>query len=142
MRFSIDYRISIEILLLCRYLQEQDKVVNSKSLSLYLGLPASSIRDIMSKLSASGLIHSKIGGAGGIELLKPLDEITAYDVYVAVEDKGSLMRFDQHKTINENRLRVLIENDSLDVEKAMEERLKAYALSSYYDDYTKELDLE
>ena len=58
------------------------------------------IRTLMSDLKRAGLIDTK-RGPGSIKLLKPLDQVTFYDVYVAVEkNKDELFNFHEHVNLN------------------------------------------
>lgn len=55
------------------------------------------IRRILQQLKAAGLI-TVARGSGGADFVKPLDEITFYDVYNAVEcvDSGELFHFHEN----------------------------------------------
>jgi len=57
------------------------------------------IRKILTKLKSAGLI-TVARGTGGIEVIKPLKEITFYDVYVAIEPFENNELFNFHKNPN------------------------------------------
>lgn len=57
------------------------------------------IRKILTKLKSVGLI-TVARGTGGIEVIKPLKEITFYDVYVAIEPLENNELFNFHKNPN------------------------------------------
>ncbi|MDO5146916.1 MAG: Rrf2 family transcriptional regulator [Eubacteriales bacterium] len=62
----------------------KDKKVTSRLLSLSTGVNSVTIRTILSSLKKDGLVSVKFG-TGGTTLNCPLDEISLYRVYVAIE---------------------------------------------------------
>lgn len=90
------------------------------------------IRKILTKLKSAGLI-TVARGTGGIEVTKPLKEITFYDVYVAIEplEDGELFNF--HKNPNPKcpvgkNIHKLLDSKLETIQKAMEDEMKKYTL--------------
>lgn len=99
MQISTKFTIAIHILTAAEYFGK-DRKVTSDLLSSSIGSNPVIIRNIMSDLKNAGLIETK-RGPGGITITKPLDQITFYDVYEAVEkNKDTLFNF--HENPNPN----------------------------------------
>ena len=101
------------------------------------------VRKILGQLKAAGLVTVK-RGSGGAEMAKPLEEITFFDVYKAVEcvGEGALFHFHEHPNpacpIGRCIHDVLDERLDL-VQQAMEQKLAAIKLSDVRDDADKYL---
>ena len=92
------------------------------------------IRKILTKLKSAGLI-TVARGTGGIELTKPLKEITFYDVYVAIEPLEEDELFNFHKNPNPKcpvgkNIHTLLDSKLENIQKAMENEMKKYTLES------------
>lgn len=95
MQISTKFTIAIHILAAVEYFGKTEKVT-SDLLSASIGSNPVIIRNIMSDLKNAGLIKTK-RGPGGIEIAKPLEEISFYDVYEAVEkNKAELFNFHEN----------------------------------------------
>jgi DNA-binding IscR family transcriptional regulator len=99
------------------------------------------IRKLLQQLKAAGIIEVA-RGTGGVKIIKPLDEITLYDLYVAVEsvENGELFHFhenpNQECPVGRNIHNVL--DVRLDeAQKAMEEELKKDTLADILADTKK-----
>ena len=96
------------------------------------------IRNILLQLKRAGLIEVA-RGSGGITVEKPLSDITFYDVYEAIEplENGSLFHFheapDPKCPVGRN-IHTLLDDRLNDIQKAMEEKMKAYTLADLSDD--------
>ena len=91
------------------------------------------IRNIMSQLRNAGLIKVS-RGTGGAELAKGPEEISFYDIYVAVEsiEDGKLFRF--HKNPNPDcpvgrNIHLLLDDMLDDIQDAMEREMKRYTVA-------------
>lgn len=92
MQISTKFTIAIHILAAVDFFGDKTKVT-SDLLASSIGSNPVIIRNIMSDLQSAGIISTK-RGPGGIEIKKPLDQITFYDVYEAVEkNKDQLFNF-------------------------------------------------
>ncbi len=67
-----------------------DEELNSESLAKSLGTNPAFIRKIMAKLSRAGLIQTKRGQAGGVQLLKNPKDISLKEIYLAANDRSSV----------------------------------------------------
>ena len=91
------------------------------------------IRKILSQLKGAGLI-TVARGTGGITVNKPLEEITFFDVYQAIEpvENGSLFHF--HDTPNPacpvgRNIHALLDDKLKAIQDAMEDEMRKYTLS-------------
>ncbi|MEE8826546.1 MAG: Rrf2 family transcriptional regulator [Eubacteriales bacterium] len=95
MQISTKFTIAIHILAATEYFGKNQKVT-SDLLASSIGANPVIIRGLMSEMKKAGLIDIK-RGPGGITLTKPLDQITFYDVYAAVEkNKEELFHFHEN----------------------------------------------
>ena len=95
------------------------------------------VRRILGQLKKAGLIESSQGVAG-ITIPKPLDQITFYDVYTAVEpvEEGDLFRF--HDSPNPDcpvgrNIHRLLDGKLREIQNAMEEKMRRYTLADLHD---------
>lgn len=71
--------------------------VTSNFIAQSTGVNPVIVRGVLSQLKEAGIIHSR-QGASGVKLARPLDQITFYDIYKAVDsvkDEG-LFHFHEH----------------------------------------------
>ncbi len=66
-----------------------EEEINSESLAKSLGTNPAFIRKIMAKLSKAGLIQTKRGQSGGVQLLKNPKDISLKDIYLASNERMS-----------------------------------------------------
>lgn len=131
MQISTKFTIAIHMLAGIEYLS-QSEVVTSKTLAASIGSNPVIIRNLMADLRRAGLIVTK-RGPGRIKLAKPVNEITYYDVYVAVEkNKEELFNFHQEMNLNcpvgKNIHGALID-DLNEIQQHFEDDLKNYLVS-------------
>ena len=90
------------------------------------------VRKILSQLSRAGLI-SVARGTGGIELVRPPEEITFYDVYRAVEsvENNTLFRF--HENPNPEYIHALLDQKLLAIQQAMESKMREFTVGDLRD---------
>lgn len=136
MQISTKFTIAIHMLAAIDYFgRTQD--VNSNLLASSVGSNPVIIRNLMSDLKKAGLIDTK-RGPGGIKMVKPLDEITFYDVYVAVEkNKDELFRFHEHMDPNcpvGRNIHQALNGKLLEIQQKFEDDLKTYKVSDVVDD--------
>lgn len=132
MQISTKFTIAIHILAATEFFGKDGKVT-SDLLSSSIGSNPVIIRNIMSDLKTAGLIETK-RGPGGITITRPLDQISFYDVYEAVEkNKDELFNFHD----NPNRecpvgrnIHATLDLQLGEAQKDFEEALKKYKLSS------------
>jgi DNA-binding IscR family transcriptional regulator len=90
------------------------------------------IRKILTQLKNAGLIEVA-RGTGGITVTKPLNEITFYDVYEAIEpvENGDLFRFHENPNpecpVGRN-IHKLLDQKLQSIQGAMEDEMKRYTI--------------
>ncbi|MBQ7155627.1 MAG: Rrf2 family transcriptional regulator [Synergistaceae bacterium] len=95
MQISSRFTIAVHILTCIDYFHEE-YTITSDFLAGSVGVNPVIIRQIILQLKAAGLVEV-VRGKGGIILARPLESITLYDVYEAVESvKGKLFRFHEN----------------------------------------------
>lgn len=99
MQITSRFTIAVHILC-CIEIFEKDYTVTSNFLAGSIGANPVIIRNVMGKLKDSGIIDIS-RGKSGISLARPLDKITLYDIYKAVEctDDSGLFRFHENPNL-------------------------------------------
>ncbi len=101
------------------------------------------IRKILGQLKSAGLINVA-RGTGGTTVAKPLNEITLFDVYQAVEciDNGNLFHFHQNPNPNcpvGKNIHQILDDKLFRVQSAMEKELASITLENLKTDTDKYL---
>lgn len=141
MQISTKFTIAIHILAATEYFGGSMKVT-SDLLSASIGSNPVIIRNIMSDLKKAGLIRTK-RGPGGITITRPLDEITFYDVYEAVEkNKDELFNF--HSNPNPacpvgRNIHAALDDKLMEAQRDFEADLKRFKVSDVVADLHKEI---
>lgn len=142
MQISTKFTIAIHMLVAIDYFGDQE-TVNSDSLADSIGSNPVIIRNLMSELKHAGLIDTK-RGPGGIKLLKPLDQITFYDVYLAVEkNKDELFNFHEHVNLNcpvGRNIHQALSDKLLKIQRNFEDDLKRQTVGDVEKDVVKAID--
>ena len=142
MQISTKFTIAIHMLVAIDYFGDQE-TVNSASLADSIGSNPVIIRNLMSELKHAGLIDTK-RGPGGIKLLKPLDQITFYDVYLAVEkNKDELFNFHEHVNLNcpvGRNIHQALSDKLLKIQRNFEDDLKRQTIGDVEKDVVKAID--
>ncbi|MCF2641104.1 MAG: Rrf2 family transcriptional regulator [Lachnospiraceae bacterium] len=119
----------------------KDKKITSDFLAASINTNPVIIRKLLSQLKDAGLLEVK-RGPGGVEITKPLDEITFLDVYRAVEciEDDTLFHFHENPNpacpVGKNIHKVL--DDKLQsVQDAMEKQLASITLADVKCDLAK-----
>ncbi len=131
MQISTKFTIAIHILAAVEFFGKDEKVT-SDFLASSIGSNPVIVRGIMSDLKSAGLIKTK-RGPGGIELAKPLKQITFYDVYEAVEkNKAELFNFHENpnpKCPVGRNIHTALDEQLEEAQSDFEKDLKKYKLS-------------
>jgi Rrf2 family protein len=69
-----------------------------KHLAQILGVTPSYLAKIFTQLSKAGLVRTAVGSKGGVSLSKPADQITFYDVYVAINGQPHMFQCSNIRT--------------------------------------------
>ena len=136
MQISSRFTIGLHILTAIDTFQNEYKVT-SDFLAGSIQTNPVVVRRILGQLKKAGLIESSQGVAG-ITIPKPLDQITFYDVYTAVEpvEEGDLFRF--HDSPNPDcpvgrNIHTLLDGKLREIQNAMEEKMRRYTLADLHD---------
>lgn len=136
MQISSRFTIGLHILTAIDTFQNEYKVT-SDFLAGSIRTNPVVVRRILGQLKKAGLIESSQGVAG-ITIPKPLDQITFYDVYTAVEpvEEGNLFRF--HDSPNPDcpvgrNIHRLLDGKLREIQNAMEEKMRRYTLADLHD---------
>ena len=95
MQITSRFTIAIHSIALIEY--NKDMKVTSNIIAGSTNVNPVIVRGVLSQLKEAGIVHSR-QGAGGFTLARPLDQITFYDIYKAVDsvkDEG-LFHFHEH----------------------------------------------
>lgn len=99
------------------------------------------IRRLLQQLKSAGIVEVT-KGSGGASIVKPLDEITFYDIYNAVEcvEDGELFHF--HENPNENcpvggNIHNVLDDRLIKIQTAMENEMKQITISDVAEDTKK-----
>ena len=98
MRVSTRFPIAVHVLLAIAAFQDKHKVT-SDLLAESTGVNAVIIRNIFSKLKKANLIHVAPGPSGAKLVMNP-ENISLYDIYIAVEDDSSANVLGMHQKIS------------------------------------------
>lgn len=115
--------------------------VTSDFLSGSTGVNAVIIRNVLSQLKSAGIVSTR-QGSGGAHLAKPLNEITLYDVYNAVEcvDNEGLFHFHENPNAKcpvGRNIHKVMDGRLSEVQLAMENKLKSITLAEIVADTKK-----
>ena len=96
MQITSKFTVAVHILTCIEVFGGQMRVT-SEFLSGSTGVNAVIIRNVLGLLRKAGIVETR-QGSGGARLTRPLDEITLYDIYLAVEciDDDGLFRFHEN----------------------------------------------
>lgn len=113
--------------------------VTSDVLSGSTGINAVIIRNVLGQLRNAGIVETR-QGSGGAHLAKPLDEITLYDIYKAVDcvdEEEGLFHFHENPNANcpvGRNIHKAMDGRLDAVQTAMENELKSVSLADVVKD--------
>ena len=145
MQITSRFTIAVHIITCIDCFQAYQKVTSS-FLAGSVGVNPVIIRTVMSELKDAGIIDIS-QGKSGIALARPLNEITLYDVYRAVDcvNDSGLFHFHENPNaecpVGRNIHRVMDDRLSL-VQKAMEDEMRRMTLADIADDTKSVIELE
>ena len=127
MQISSRFTIALHIFS-CIDVFKKDYKITSDFLARSINTNPVIIRKILQQLKNAGLIIVK-RGTGGAEIAKPLDEISFYDVYKAVESLEDDTLFHFHENPNilcpvGKNIHFLLDKKLQNIQKAMEDEMK------------------
>ncbi|SDB50237.1 Rrf2 family transcriptional regulator [Butyrivibrio sp. INlla16] len=146
MQISSRFTMGVHILT-CIEVFKDDHQLNSEFIASSVGANPVIIRKIFGQMKTAGLISVKRGGNGGVELARPVDEISLYDIYSAVESVEDEGLFHFHENPNANcevgrNMHKSMDKRLNQIQAAMENEMKGMKLSDVIEDTKKEILLE
>ena len=142
MQLSSKFTIGIHLLAVVEYLGE-DEQVTSNVLAKSIGVNPVIVRNVMRDLKETGIIVSS-QGRSGITLAKPLDQISFYDVYQAVDSahEEGIFHFHEHPNpecpIGRN-IHTAMDEKLSRIQQRMEDEMRAITAADVMQDIRKEL---
>lgn len=137
MQISSRFTIAIHIFA-CMETFGKDYKITSDFLASSIQVNPVIIRNILSQLRKAGLI--KVArGTGGTTALRPLDQITFYDVYLAVDllEEGELFHFHENPNpdcpVGKN-IHASLDDKLVQIQRAMENQMKQYSIADVVND--------
>lgn len=130
MQISSRFTIAVHILTCIDYFAGEH-VITSEFLAGSIGVNAVIVRQIIQQLKAAGLVEVS-RGKGGVSLLRGLEAITLYDVYVAVEAvKGGLFHFHENPNpecpVGKN-IHTALDESLNDIQRVMESEMRGITM--------------
>ena len=136
MQISSRFTIAIHIFA-CMETFGKDYKITSDFLASSINVNPVIIRKILSQLKNAGLIEVA-RGTGGTTAARPIDQITFYDVYLAVDllEEGELFHF--HENPNPDcpvgrNIHTVLDGKLVDIQEAMENEMKKYTIADVAD---------
>lgn len=138
MQIGSKFTIGVHIITAIDYFKEMDRV-NSEFLAGSIGVNPVIVRTVISQLREAGIVQTQRGSSGA-ELTRRLDEITLFDVYMAVgsvDTEEGLFHFHEQPNpdcpVGRNIHKVL-DRHLEEAQRALEEELKAVTLADIVQD--------
>ncbi|MCD7950353.1 MAG: Rrf2 family transcriptional regulator [Erysipelotrichaceae bacterium] len=144
MQISSRFTIAVHVLT-CIDTFKNEKVT-SEFLAASVNVNPVIIRNILRQLKAADIIKVQ-RGSGGSTIIKPLNEITFYDIYEAVECINNDELFHFHENPNKDcpvgrNIHHALDDKLQQVQIALENELKRITLQDVIDDTKKYIELE
>ncbi len=132
MQISSRFTIAIH-LFACMEAFGKDNKITSDFLASSINVNPVVIRKILSQLRNAGLIEVA-RGTGGAKAARPIDQITFYDVYLAVDllEERKLFHFHENPNPNcpvGNNIHRVLDEKLLRIQEAMENEMKTYTIA-------------
>lgn len=133
MQISSRFTIAVHILVFINMFEKTHKVT-SDFIAGSVNVNPVIIRNLLLQLKAAGIV-TVVRGSGGASIARPLDKITLFDVYNAVEciDDGTLFHF--HENPNPKcpvgcSIHQILDGSLVQVQHAMEDELEKITLEN------------
>jgi Rrf2 family protein len=129
---------------ICLYLELRgEKLLSSKEIAESVNTNPVVVRRISSALKKAGIIGSVAGKKGGFFFLKKMDQITLWDIYIAVSDRElfNKPKVNSHCPVSSN-LATLVDGSFSEAEKAMQPVLERQNVAELYENLMTILDAE
>ena len=145
MQITSKFTIAVHILT-CIDVFSPEMRVTSEFLSGSTGVNAVIIRNVLAQLKSAGIV-STCQGSGGAHLARPLNQITLYDIYKAVECVANDGLFHFHENPNANcpvgrNIHKAVDSRLSKAQKALEQELQSMNLAEMVEDTKKIIESE
>ena len=145
MQITSRFTIAVHIITAIDYFKDSEKVT-SNFLAGSVGANPVIVRNVMRNLKEAGVIDIS-QGKSGITLAKKLDEITFYDVYMAVDCVNDEGLFHFHENPNTDcpvgrNIHKSVDGKLMKVQQAMEDEMKRITLADVVTDTKYEIGQE
>ena len=142
MQITSKFTIALHIITAIDYFKEKE-TVTSRFLAGSIGANPVIVRGVMSNLKEAGIIDSS-QGRSGLSLKRPLEDITFYDIYEAVDCVSEEGLFHFHENPNANcpvgrNIHRAVDGKLDRVQQAMEEEMKQISLADVVEDTRREI---
>lgn len=142
MQITSRFTIAVHALAYIKLFQYETRVTSNVLAASIQANPVI-IRTVLSKLKEAGIIDAR-QGSGGSRLAKPLEEISLYDIYKAVDtvDETGLFHFHENphpKCIVGGNIHAALDDKLQRVQDAMEAELKNISMADVMSDLEKEI---
>lgn len=134
MKVSSRFTVAVHTLLAVQFFENTQKTT-SEFIASSVNVNPVVIRRTMQALKAAGILEVK-AGRGGARIVKPLKEISLYDIYEATAaDDGEIFRFHENPNsacpVGKN-IHAVLDGRLADAQNAMERELKKVTLSDLF----------
>lgn len=138
MQISSRFTIAIHVLI-CIETCKNDRKITSDFLASSVNVNPVVIRRLLQQLKAAGLVNV-IRGSGGAEIARPIEEITLYDIYKAVEcvENGTLFHFHENPNILcsvGRNIHTILDVRLEKIQEAMEHEMKMVSIADIVDEF-------
>ena len=142
MQITSRFTIAVHALAFIDLFQDKQRVT-SNALASSIQVNPVIIRTVLSKLKEAGIIDAR-QGSGGSRLARPLNEISLYDIYKAVDtgDETGLFHFHENphpKCVVGGNIHKALDDKIQRVQDTMEDELRKITMADVVDDLTKEM---
>ena len=145
MQITSKFTIGVHIIAALEYFKN-DYSMTSSFLAGSVGVNPVLIRTIMTELKDAGLIKISQGKTG-IALAKPVDEISFYDIYKALDcvEENGLFHFHENPNVNcpvGKNIHKAMDERLAAIQDSMESEMKKISVGDVYKDIKKEMNLQ
>lgn len=142
MQITCRFTIAIHALAFINLFQDEMRVT-SNVLASSIQVNPVIVRTVLSKLKDAGMIDAR-QGSGGSRLARPLEGITFYDIYKAVDtvDETGLFHFHEHPhpdCVVGGNIHAAVDDKIQRVQDAMENELKSITMADVMSDLENEI---
>jgi Rrf2 family protein len=119
---------------ICLYLQYRgEKLLSSQEIAVSVATNPVVIRRVLAELKKKKLVGSAAGNQGGFYLMRPVDKISLWDIYQAVNDRELFQRpkINEECPVSSN-LAQLVKSPFQEAENAMQPGLEKIKVSMLY----------